>query len=141
VTQPPDYRGAELGLTESGPGSAASFGRRSLAFLIDIFASFLAAGLFVRRHDLHGAASHLPGSWSLLALFVDYEVGLLLAGRSAGMVLTGLRVIRVDARAAIGPVRAAIRTGLLLLLVPAVLVDSNFRGLHDRLTDTAVIVS
>ena len=35
--------------------------------------------------------------------------------------------------------RALVRTALLCLLVPAVVFDRDGRGLHDRLTDTAVV--
>jgi hypothetical protein len=56
------------------------------------------------------------------------------------MYLTGLRVVRVDAWVAIGPIRALVRTALLMALVPALVADQDFRGLHDRLTATAVIV-
>jgi len=56
------------------------------------------------------------------------------------MYLTGLRVIRVDERKPIGPIRALVRTALLALLVPGLMVDSDLRGLQDLLTATAVIV-
>ena len=85
-------------------------------------------------------AAHLPGQWSLIPLALDYLVGLLLFGRTLGMYLTGLRVVRVDAPLAVGPVRALARTALLIALLPALVVDQDFRGLHDRLTATAVIV-
>jgi hypothetical protein len=134
------FRGERLKLPASGPGSLAPTGRRSLAFLIDILASGLVAGLFVRREDLPGVAGHLPGQWSLVALAVDYVLGVVLLGRTLGMYLTGLRIIRVDANVPIGPLRAAARTVLLMLLIPAVVVDQDFRGLQDRLTSTAVIV-
>jgi hypothetical protein len=111
-----------------------------LAFLVDVLASSLVAALFVRRSDLSGPASHLPGSWSLLAFFIEYVVGVVLLGRSLGMYVTGLRVIRVDRQVAVGPLRAAGRVALLILLVPALITDADFRGLHDRLTLTAVIV-
>jgi hypothetical protein len=111
-----------------------------VAFAVDIVVSGLVAGLFVRRDDLPGLAGQLPGQWSLLPFALDYIVGLVLLGRTIGMYLTGLRVIRVDARVPIGPLRAAARAVLLMLLIPAVLVDADFRGLHDRLTSTAVIV-
>jgi hypothetical protein len=137
---PQRFRGEKLGLPADGPGSVAPVGRRSLAFVIDILVSGLVAGLFVRRDDLPGVAGHLPGQWSLLALAVDYVLGIVLVGRTFGMYLTGLRVIRVDARVPIGPLRAAARTLLLVLLIPAVVVDPDFRGLQDRLTSTAVIV-
>jgi uncharacterized RDD family membrane protein YckC len=134
------YRGERIGLPSSGPGSLAPFGRRALAFVIDVALSAAVASLFVSRNDLPGLASHLPGQWSLIPLFLEYVLGLLLRGRSVGMWLTGLRVIRIDAHEAVGPLRAAVRTALLLVLVPALVADADFRGLHDRLTDTAVIV-
>lgn len=133
------HRGARLGLPADGPGSLAPFGRRLLAFFIDLVAAGLVAALFVHRTDQSGPAAHAPGQWSVLPWAVDYLVGLLLFGRTLGMYLTGLRVIRVDARLAVGPVRALIRTALLALLVPALLVDNDLRGLHDRVTATAVI--
>jgi uncharacterized RDD family membrane protein YckC len=45
----------------------------------------------------------------------------------------------VDHTVAIDPGRAVIRTALLSLLLPAVIFDRDGRGLHDRLTDTAVV--
>lgn len=134
------YRGERIGLPSSGPGSLAPFGRRALAFVIDVVLSGAVASLFVRRDDLPGLAAHLPGQWSMIPLFFEYVLGLLLLGRSAGMWLTGLRVVRIDAHEAVGPLRAAARTALLLLLLPALVADADLRGLHDRLTDTAVIV-
>jgi hypothetical protein len=134
------YRGQRLGLPESGPGSLAPTGRRALAFLIDLLAALLIASLFVHRGGERGLAAHLPGQWSLIPWALDYLLGLLLLGRSFGMYLTGLRVIRVDARVAIGPGRALVRTVLLALLIPALVGDADLRGLHDRLTATAVIV-
>jgi uncharacterized RDD family membrane protein YckC len=133
------FRGERIGRPEAGPGSLAPFGRRVGAFAIDVITSGLVAGLFVRRADLPGAAGHLPGQWSLLPLAVDYVLGLVLLGRTFGMYLTGLRVVRVDRPVAVGPVRAAARTVLLMLLIPALVLDTDLRGLHDRLTSTAVI--
>lgn len=141
LPKPPQaWRGQALGLPASGPGSLAPFGRRAGAFAIDCLASSLVASLFVRRSDLTGAAAHLPGTWSLVPLAIDYVFGILFAGRTLGMLLLGLRVIRVDRTAAIGPIRAVARTALLLLFIPALLGDRDFRGLHDRATMTAVIV-
>ena len=37
------------------------------------------------------------------------------------------------------PGRAVARTVLLVMLLPAVIWDRDGRGLHDRLTDTAVV--
>jgi len=47
--------------------------------------------------------------------------------------------VRVDRHAAVDPGRILVRTVLLFLLVPAVVFDRDGRGLHDRLSDTAVV--
>lgn len=129
---PAGFRGAQLGLPASGPGSLAPFARRLGAFLLDLVLAALLSAAIVR-----GA----PGQRSLGPWALDYVVGMLVFGRTAGMALTGLRVIRVDADEAIGPVRAVVRTALLLLVLPGLIVDSDLRGLQDRLTSTAVITS
>ncbi len=136
------FRGQRLGLPEDGPGSIAPGGPRIGAFVVDAVASALVAAAFVavfaRGHD---TASRLPGSWSLIPFAVDYVVGLLVAGRTLGMYLFGLRVIRVDRPAAVNPVQAMLRTVLLILLIPAIIWDRDARGLHDRFTSTAVVRS
>jgi uncharacterized RDD family membrane protein YckC len=133
--QPPSQerrRGASLGLPGSGPGSLAPFGRRVLAFLVDAFLSALVAALFT--------APHLPGNWSLLSFAVVYVVFLVAIGQTPGMRLLGLRLAHPRPAARLAPWRAVVRTGLLMLLVPALVVDADGRGLHDRLTDTAVVL-
>jgi uncharacterized RDD family membrane protein YckC len=136
MTLPQAYRGEKLGLPESGRGSIAPPGPRIGAFVVDALASSLVAALFVRGH---GATGHLPGSWSFVPLAVDYVVGMLVAGRSLGMYLFGLRVIRVDADLPVTPWRAVARTFLLCLLIPALVFDRDGRGMHDRVADTAVV--
>jgi uncharacterized RDD family membrane protein YckC len=134
---PRGYRGQRLGLPQAGTGSLASTGPRLRAFLVDAVASALVAALFVPHHG--GFSGSLPGSWSLIPLAVDYVLGVLVAGRTVGMYLFGLRLIRLDRRAAVDPGRILIRTLLLFLLVPAVVFDRDGRGLHDRLSETAVV--
>jgi len=142
VGAPQRYRGERLGLPEFGPGSISTAGLRVGALLVDCIASALVAGLFVagigKNHDI---AHRLPGSWSLIPFAVDYVVGLVLGGQTLGMHLCGIRVVRVDKHAGerILPLHAAARTLLLMLLVPAVIVDKDGRGLHDRVTGTAVV--
>jgi uncharacterized RDD family membrane protein YckC len=139
VRTPQSYRGEQLGLPQQGPGSLATTGQRLGAFVVDALASGLVAALFVQASGPNGTTGHLPGSWSLVPFAIDYIVGLLVAGRTLGMYLFGLRVVRVDRRAAVDPLRAVGRTALLLLLLPAVIWDRDGRGIHDRLTDTAVV--
>jgi len=124
-------RGASLGLPPAGPGSLAAFGTRGVAFVVDAIASALAAGLFT--------APRLPGNWSLLVFGVMTVLTLIAFGQTPGMRLLGLRLAHPRQGQRLAVWRAVVRTALLLLLVPALLVDADGRGLHDRLTDTAVV--
>lgn len=132
-TQPSQERarGAALGLPRTGPGSLASFGQRVVAFVVDALLAALVAGLLT--------APELPRNWSLLAFALITVVFLVLAGQTPGMRLLGLRLAHPRPEARLALWRAVARTGLLVLLVPALVVDSDGRGLHDRWTGTAVI--
>jgi uncharacterized RDD family membrane protein YckC len=143
MTAPQAWRGQAIGLPQSGPGSIANGGPRVAAYIVDALASALIAALFVPRHGHGGAgfASSLPGLWSLVPFAADYILGSLVAGRTLGMYLTGIRLVRVDRTAAVDPVRILLRTVLLVLLVPALVFDRDGRGLHDRVADTAVVKS
>jgi len=125
-------RGASLGLPAEGPGSLAAFSTRAAAFLVDSFAAALVAGLFT--------APALPGNWSLVSFGLLTVITLVVAGQTPGMRLLGLRLAHPRPGARLDLWRAVVRTGLLVLLVPALLVDADGRGLHDRLTGTAVVL-
>jgi uncharacterized RDD family membrane protein YckC len=124
-------RGASLGLPAEGAGSLAAFSTRIGAFLVDSFAAALVAGLFT--------APELPGNWSLLSFVVITVVALVVAGQTPGMRLLSLRLAHPRPGERLALWRAVVRTGLLVLLVPALIVDADGRGLHDRLTGTAVV--
>jgi uncharacterized RDD family membrane protein YckC len=125
-------RGAALGLPTDGPGSLAPFGRRIGQYLIDAVAAGLVTALFT--------APDPPQLWSLLTFGVMTVVFLALTGQTPGMRLLGLRLAHPHPDQRLAPWRAVVRTGLLVLLLPALVVDSDGRGLHDRLTDTAVVL-
>jgi uncharacterized RDD family membrane protein YckC len=132
--QPPSQdrvRGASLGLPADGPGSLAAFGTRVGAFCVDALGSALVAGLFT--------APELPGNWALVAFAAVTVVTLVAFGQTPGLRLLGLRLAHPRPGQRLAPWRAVVRTALLCLLVPALLVDSDGRGLHDRLTGTAVV--
>lgn len=141
VRTPQSYRGEALNLPESGRGSLSTTGQRLGAFLVDALAAGLVAALFTQALGSGSVESRLPGSWSLLTLAVDYIFGMLIFGRTLGMNLFGLRIIRVDRDVAVGPGTAIARTALLFLLLPAVIWDRDGRGIHDRVTETAVVRS
>jgi hypothetical protein len=89
MTAPQAYRGQRLGLPFEGPGSLGSTDRRIAAFVLDCLASALVAALFTASVAHHRGADALPRSWSLVALFADYVIGLATVGRTLGMYLFG----------------------------------------------------
>jgi uncharacterized RDD family membrane protein YckC len=125
--EPGGYAGKRLGLPEHGRGAVAGFGSRIVAYLIDSAASALIAyGLF-RDQQL------------TLAVFAVEVLALTwLAAGSAGQLVYGLRIVRLDGTA-IGLPRALLRTLLLCLLVPALIWDRDGRGLHDKAAGTVVV--
>jgi uncharacterized RDD family membrane protein YckC len=125
------WRGEGLGLPAAGPGSLAPAGQRLAALGLDLVLSALVAGLFT--------APELPRNWSLLVFAAQYAGFTFAFGQTAGMRLIGLRVIRVDRPARVGPYRAVLRTVLLMLLIPALIWDRDARCLHDRISQTAVV--
>jgi uncharacterized RDD family membrane protein YckC len=123
------YPGEALGLPERGPGSVASMGRRFGALLIDwLLCELIAYGLF-------------RSQYLTIAVFaVEDYLGTMLGGFTIGKRLLGIRVIRVLGQGRpVGPRWAAVRTLLLLCVVPALLTDRDLRGLHDRAADTVVV--
>jgi uncharacterized RDD family membrane protein YckC len=84
--------------------------------------------------------SELP-AWAQPALFATMNVLLVSTiGSTIGHRLLGLQV-RVVAHAAgtVGFARGAVRTLLLCLVIPAVVWDSDGRGLHDRAAGTVIV--
>jgi len=83
----------------------------------------------------------LPGLASFGPLVVFGVVQVLLvgtAGFSVGHRVMGLSVTRLDS-GPLGPLGALVRTVLLLLVVPAVVMDEDGRGLHDRAAGSVVV--
>lgn len=123
------------GLPPSLPGEAAGFGRRLGALAIDWLVSTGVALLLV------GTSGYLSNQASLATLLVfAVEVTLFtwLMGASFGQRLLGLSVVRTDGqRLSLG--RALLRTLLICLVIPAVVMDTYGRGLHDRAVDSIVI--
>jgi hypothetical protein len=122
------YPGQRLGLPEHGPGSAAGFGPRILAIVIDWLPCSVAAQLLTTNP-----------AFSALALFAAITtLSIVLAGRTVGHAVAGCRVALLDGRRA-GLSAAVIRTVLLCLLIPPVVYNADGRGLHDRAAGTIVL--
>jgi len=140
-----------LGLPETGPGSLAPLGRRVVALAIDWIACLLISGAFFA---VDANAFLLSRGYSMATLGIFALENVLLVGsigNTLGHRLLGLRVRRVFpgqpaektdsvwATAAPGFLSALVRTVLLCLVIPAVVWDSDGRGLHDRLAGTAIV--
>jgi uncharacterized RDD family membrane protein YckC len=116
-------------LTEVQP---ANFGRRFGALLIDWALCLLVSTFYADPRVV---------AWPpVLVLVVLNTIGIGLFGQTPGMALARLRCISVADGGAIGLSRALLRAILLALLVPAVIMGSDRRGLHDRAAGSWVIV-
>jgi uncharacterized RDD family membrane protein YckC len=136
----PDYPGKKFGLPMTGPSSVAPMGRRLAALLVDWVLCYLIGSSIVRHNVFTVTDAHYQeAQWVALLLFV-VEVYLLTAisGLTVGKRLLGLRVIRTNGGRP-GFRWAAVRTVLLLFVIPACLTDHDMRGLHDRAADTIVV--
>lgn len=127
------HPGARLGRPAEGPGSVASFLRRAAGLFVDwVGCVLIAEGLLAR-----------VGRPDLMALVALVVVNVLLVGTvgtTVGHRLAGIRVETLDGGPP-GPLRALVRSVLLVLLVPPLLTDANHRGLHDRAAGTVVVRS
>ncbi|QOV46278.1 RDD family protein [Streptomyces chromofuscus] len=127
------YRGEQLGLPESGPGSIARPGRRLGALAVDWGLCLLIAYSLIT-----GGYGQTTGNWALLIFFVMSVLTVGTIGLTPGKRLFGLRVVAVDT-GTVHPGRALLRTVLLCLAVPALIWDRDGRGLHDRLARTVEV--
>jgi uncharacterized RDD family membrane protein YckC len=131
-----DYPGSSLGLPASGRGSLASWRARIAALIIDWAASIFVATLLVGEGALHG------GGWRgfvVLAVYVVQKAILTwLTSASFGQLLARVAVVRVEG-GPIGPWRAIVRAVMVGLVVPAVVVGAERRGLDDLVLGTVVV--
>jgi uncharacterized RDD family membrane protein YckC len=133
------YPGRRFGLPEFGHGSVAGWSRRLGALLIDWIACSLITILFF-YHSTGGHAANVfvePRLWTPVVFAVEDFLLTALTGFTIGKRLLGLRVARLDGR----PVGlwALPRTILLMLVVPAMMMDRDLRGLQDKAAGTVVI--
>ncbi|AXT84674.1 hypothetical protein C6I20_05355 [Aeromicrobium sp. A1-2] len=105
-----------------------SLGRRFGALFIDwIIAVLTAAAITGTSYAGSGASgSFVP----LAAFFVETTLLVGLLGTTIGKRIFGMRVEGPDGRS-IGLLRAAVRTALLCLVIPAIVMTEDKRGLHE----------
>jgi hypothetical protein len=129
------YPGDRLGLPESGPGAVATLPRRAAQFVLDALLAGLLALLFTFPAP--------PQNWSLLTWAIIMVVPVAVIGATPGMVLLGLRVVRLDRPGSpgVGLLWTLVRTASVFFLLPAVIVDRDSRGLQDRASRTVVVTT
>jgi uncharacterized RDD family membrane protein YckC len=133
------WPGERLGLPQSGPGSVAPRGLRLLALIVDLVLMSLVTSLFVEVDVQRPEVMRQFNYLSVLVWFVVTAVMVALFGFTAGKALLGLRVVRLDGKPLVGPLRAVPRTLLTAVILPAALSDADGRGLHDKAVGTVVV--
>jgi uncharacterized RDD family membrane protein YckC len=110
--------------TTPQPPVPATLAARFGALLVDWILCVLAAGLF--SHPTREA-------WGpSLVLIVEYAIFVGLFAQTPGMWLARIRCVSVADGGRIGLFRAALRGALLCLLIPALIMDQQRRGWHDK---------
>ena len=105
-----------------------SLGRRLLGLTIDWLMCYaIALGLLGE------------GGLTLLVFFIEVLVLTALGGATAGHRIVGLKVVQFQGVGNPTPFQALIRTVLLCLVVTAITYDERGRGIHERLSGTALI--
>ena len=130
--EPSRWPGERLGLPVTGPGSVGRVGRRLGAIAIDWAVALLIALLFAPY-------SSVLHSWLTLAIFAVMQVLFIpTIGGSVGHRIMGMRIIPLTG-GWVGPWRPLVRTLLLVIVVPALVWDSDQRGFHDKVAGTVLI--
>src|SRR5699024_1315718 len=116
------------GLPAEGPGSVAPVWRRPLTLIVDWALSVATAILLFDFHE-----------FAVLGTFVVLNLLFIsLIGATPGQFLLRLRVLPVQGRSPM-PLRALVRTVLILLVIPAVVWNRDAQPLQDVAAGTAVV--
>ena len=111
-------------------GVPAALGRRFAALMVDWIMCLLVSRLFV---------STFSEGWTpLVVLIVEYAFFVGLFGQTPGMWLVRIRCVSAVTGGPVGIPRALLRAALLALVIPALIMDGDRRGLHDRAAGTIV---
>lgn len=133
------YPGERLGLPESGSRSIARPGRRIGALVIDyVAATIIATGFLGYDQFALPTEAGLTQFAPMLVFAVLQILFIPTAGGSPGHRILGMRLVRLDG-SWIGLWRPIVRTLLLVVVVPAVIWDTDQRGLHDKVVGTVLI--
>lgn len=131
-----EYPGSALGLPADGAGALATWGQRVTALVVDWAVAMLLAVLVTWGGVLSSTG---PAKFATLVIFF-LEKALLtgLTGSSLGQRLVGIGVTRTDGRPIPFGV-AIVRTLMICVVIPAVVIGTDRRSLNDMLLRTVVV--
>lgn len=122
------YPGEHMGRPEKGPGSIARPGIRLIGFLIDWYLCYLPVMLLAASDPL----LTLLTFWAYTVLMVGFM------GHTVGHLIVGAQVQCLNGKPA-GWLNGLIRGTLTMLVLPAVIMDADSRGVHDRVCKTMLV--
>jgi uncharacterized RDD family membrane protein YckC len=109
----------------------APLSKRFGALFVDWLLCVLLSGIF---------ANPRAQPWAPVAVLVaEYTFFIGLFGQTPGMRLLRIRCVRYPDGGPLGITRAFVRGLLLALFVPALIMDGDQRGLHDRAAGSAMV--
>jgi uncharacterized RDD family membrane protein YckC len=120
---------AAVGGEDRAAAPLASLQRRFGALMVDWLLCLLVAGLLGR----------FPNNWAPFVLIVEYAFFIGLFGQTPGMRLTRIACVSVVDGRPIGIWRALVRGVLLAVLIPALIMDGQRRGWHDRAAGSIMV--
>jgi uncharacterized RDD family membrane protein YckC len=126
------HRGARLGLPESGSGSMAGPGRRTVALFLDWLAAMIISGALIPYPTSQARPLLTLGIFAVQVWLFTW-----LWGASFGQRIMRLRVRALRGRVSV--VGAAVRTLLICVVIPPAIWDADGRGMHDRAAGTVVL--
>ncbi|HEY2795377.1 MAG TPA: RDD family protein [Micromonosporaceae bacterium] len=109
----------------------ADLARRFGALVVDWILCVLIAGFFAAPRQAPWAPS--------VVLIIEYAFFIGLFAQTPGMFITRIRCVSVHDGGRIGIVLAFIRGFLLALVVPALIMDGQRRGLHDKAASSMMV--
>lgn len=135
-TRDQDYPGRSLGLPAEGRGALASWGQRITALVVDWAVAMLVAALITWGAVLSSTGPEKFAT--LIVFFIEKALLTGLTGSSLGQRVVGIGVTRVDGH----PVSfwaAIVRTLMICLVLPAVVIGPDRRSLNDMMLRTVVV--
>ncbi len=130
------YPGSSLGLPQSGPGRLAGWMPRLTSLVLDWAISMLIVVMALGTPALTAVDWQ---RWAVLVVFFIQTACLsAVTGASAGQIICRITVVRLDGKK-LGLPRALLRQGLLCLVIPALVIGVDRRGMHDMAANSVVV--